>query len=505
MRFDGRKCSVSGVATPILGVLPLCCGVLRQLALAVAVGLLMGSFALGQTRTYRSITWEKLKASGPELKQIGWLAVRHARDVESSPWSVGCETLDRDQAKFSVYKDYVGELGVKHARLQSGWAKCEKQKGVYDFAWLDQCVYGLDEQGVQPWMCLCYGNPLYGSDIHLGAGVAALASSEEAMTAWLKCVEATVNRYKGTVNQWEVWNEPNGHGCEEYAVLLMRTAEAIKKVQPDAGVMGLSLAGIDLKFTAGVLDILKKNEKLDCIDSLTYHPYTRNPDTSYSTVDKLKQLVESYNPNIKLYQGENGCPSILEWTHALSQYPWTEYSQAKWFLRRMAGDRVRGIPSSVFTIIDLRYPNMLQSFGLIRSNLLHQFIYKRPAYYAVQHMAGFFDVTVKPAGLLPHQSDCPREMTVAGFEKDGTSVVLIWQCDEVPSDAVEWEPVDLTIQRATFHDPVYVEMITGKVYELDRSAWKAEGETVTFTKLPVWDSPMMIAERSQVGVRKDVQ
>ncbi|MFO7901225.1 MAG: hypothetical protein R6U98_01070, partial [Pirellulaceae bacterium] len=125
----------------------------------------------------------------------------------------------------------------------------------------------------------------------------------------------------------------------------------------------------------------------------------------------LKELVDSFNPHIKLYQGENGCPSILEWTHALSHYPWTEYSQAKWDLRRLTGDRVRGIPSSVFTIIDLRYPNMLQSFGLIRSNLLHQFIYKRPAYYAVQHLAGFFDDEVKPVGLLAHESDCPRTIT----------------------------------------------------------------------------------------------
>jgi hypothetical protein len=500
MQYDGRERLASGVAVPIVGALPGRDRYVRRLVLALAVGLLAASSAFGQTRTYRSITWEKLKASGSELKQIGWLAARHAKDVESSPWSVGCETLDRDQAKFSVYKDYVGELGVKHARLQSGWAKCEKQKGVYQFAWLDECVYGLDEQGVEPWMCLCYGNPLYGSDIHLGAGVAAVADSEEAMAAWLKYVEATVNRYKGTVHRWEVWNEPNGHGCEEYASLLMRTADAIKRVDPDAEVMGLSLAGIDLKFTAGVLDLLKKNGNLDCIDWLTYHPYTRNPDTSYSGVDKLKQLVESYNPNIKLYQGENGCPSALEWTHALARYPWTEYSQAKWFLRRMAGDRVRGIPSSVFTIIDLRYPNMLQSFGLIRSNLLHQFIYKRPSYYAVQHMAGFFDDTVKPVGLLPHESDGTREITVAGFDKDGASVLLIWQCDEVPSDALQWDPVDLTIRHAKFQNPVYVEMITGKVYELDRSRWKAEGETVTFTKLPVWDSPVMVAERSQVDL-----
>ncbi len=500
MRFSGRRCSASGVETTIFSALPL-----RRLVLIALACLLATSPALGQGRRYRSITWEKFKASGPELKQIGWITVRHAKDVESSSWSVGCETLDRDQAKFSVYKDYVGELGVKHGRLQSGWAKCEKEKGVYDFEWLDECVYGLKEQAVEPWMCLCYGNPIYGSELHLGAGVAAVAHDKEAMAAWLRYVEATVARYKDAVFTWEVWNEPNGHGCEEYATLLMQTAEVIKKVQPEAKIMGLSLAGVGSSFPKGVLDILKKNDKLDCIDYLTYHPYNRNPDASYPAVEKLQQLVDSYNPDIKLYQGENGCPSILEWTHALSHYPWTEYSQAKWFLRRMTGDRVRNIPSSVFTIIDLRYTNMLQSFGLIRSNLLHQFIYKRPSYYAVQHMVGFFDDTVKPVGLLPHKSNSARETSVAAFEKDGTSVLLIWQCDEVPSDALAWEPVDLKIERASFQDPVYVEMITGKVYELDRSAWKVEGDAVTFTKLPVWDSPVMIAERSQVGLRQEAK
>ncbi len=500
MRFIGYRRSESGPAQRIVGGLPVCPRAVKHLAIVMAVSLLPASSALAQTRKYRSITWEKLKASGPGLKHIGRLAVRHARDIESSHWSVGCETLDRDQARFSVYKDYVGELGVKHARLQSGWAKCEKQKGVYDFAWLDACVYGLNEQGVKPWICLCYGNPIYGSDRHLGAGVAAVAQNEEALAAWLNYVDATVSGYKDTVHQWEIWNEPNGHGCEEYATLLMKTAETIQKIQRDAVIMGLSLAGVDVQFTKGVLEILKEHQHLDCIDYVTYHPYTRNPDSSYRAVDTLKQLVESYSPTIKLYQGENGCPSILEWTHALAQYPWTEYSQAKWFLRRLLGDRVRGIPSSAFTIIDLRYPNMLQSFGLIRSNLLHQFIYKRPAYYGVQHVAGFFDDDVKPMGLLPYESDCPRTMAVAGFEKEGTSVVLVWYSDTVPSDALKWDLIDVAIQGATFHDPVYVELITGKVYELDRSCWKAEEETVKFTTLPVWDSPVMIAERSKTNL-----
>ena len=169
----------------------------------------------------------------------------------------------------------------------------------------------------------------------------------------------------------------------------------------------------------------------------------------------------------------------------------------------MAGDRVRSIPSSVFTIIDLKYPNMLQSFGLIRSSLLLEFIYKRPSYYAVQHMMSFFDDAVKPLGVLECDSDSPRKLTVAGFEKGGTSVALVWYSDQVPGDELKWDRVDGTVKGVSFKDPVYVEMITGKVYELDKSAWKSAGGNTSFTQLPVWDSPMMLAERDQVELRKE--
>ncbi len=455
------------------------------------------SFVFGQTRNFRSITWEKIQSSGPQLKEIGLIAVRNSKEIKSSLFSVGCETLDRDYAKFSVYKNYVGELGVKHGRLQSGWAKCEKQKGVYDFAWLDSCVYGLNEQQVKPWMCLCYGNPIYGSESGLGAGVAALAHSEDAMEGWLKYVETTVTRYKSVINEWEIWNEPY-YQEKDYAPLLIRTAELIKRIQPEAKILGEILWDPGSPEVKILLDALAADNKLSLVDYWAYHPYVNNPDDCYPILDGFIKLIKSYNPGYKIYQGETGCPSVLEWTHALADYQWTEYSQAKWDLRRLAGDRVRNIPTSVFTIIDLRYNNMLQSFGLIRSNLLHEFIYKRPAYFAVQHMASFFDDQVNSIGELEYQSNSSRKITVAGFDKEKHPVVLIWYKDQIPSDELKWDLIDITIKGVSFKDPVYVEMISGKVYEINKSDLKNSGMNTMLSRLPVWDSPIMIAERSQV-------
>ena len=468
-------------------------------ALFLFIALIVCNLTIGQTRRYTSITWEKLKSSGPDLKQIGWMATRNSRDIESSLWSVGCETLDRDYAKFSVYKDYVGNLGVKHGRLQSGWAKCEKKKGKYDFLWLDSCVYGLAEQKVEPWICLCYGNPLYGSDINLGSRVGPLVNSKEAMAAWLRYVEATVNRYKDVVKVWEIWNEPYGQE-KDYAPLLIQTAELIKKIQPESITLGEILTNSENPGDKILLDALKASNKLNLVDYWAYHPYTRNPDDSYPQVEKLKSFVQSYNPKFKLYQGEVGCPAILEFGHALSNYPWTEYSQAKWRLRRMAGDRVRNIPSSIFTIIDLKYPNMLQSFGLIRSNLLLEFIYLRPSYYAVQHMVSFFDDKVESQGELDYESNSTRNITVAGFKKGQSPVILVWFKDQIPTDELKWDLVKLDVKGVSFNDPVYVEMITGKVFEIPGSTFENKSGETVFYDLPLWDSPVMIAERSSVNL-----
>ena len=465
--------------------------------LSILIAVVISSIAFGQNR-YSS--WELFKYSGPGLKQIGWMATRHSAEINSSSWSVGCETLDRDYAKFSVYKEYVGELGVKHARLQSGWAKCETKRGKYTFEWLDSCVYGLNEQKVKPWICLCYGNPVYGSSINLGAGVAALSHSEEAMSAWLRYVETTVTRYKNVVNEWEIWNEPYGQE-KDYAPLLIKTAELIKKIQPGAIILGETLWDLREPDIQVLFEALKSGNKLDLIDYWAYHPYVENPDDCYPVLDEFIKFIKRYHSDYKVYQGEVGCPSQLEWTHALAYYPWTEISQAKWVLRRMTGDRVRNIPSSVFTIIDLCYTNMLQSFGLIRSNLLHEIIYKRPSYYGVQHMVSFFDDTVEATGEMEYTSNAYRKMTVAGFRKEGNPVALVWYKDQIPGDELKWDLVSLTVKEMNFKDPVYVEMISGKVYEINKSDWENKGVDVVLKNLPVWDSVVMIAERSQVKLK----
>ena len=92
--------------------------------------------------------------------------------MKSSNWTIGCEVLDRELAVFDEYKDFLPPLGIKRIRLQGGWARCEKEKGVYDFSWIDEPVDFCRAHGIEVLLETSYGNPIYegAGGWDLGAG-----------------------------------------------------------------------------------------------------------------------------------------------------------------------------------------------------------------------------------------------------------------------------------------------------------------------------------------------
>ena len=439
----------------------------------------------------RCVTWEKLNKLDPGLKEIGRLATRTSDQVKSSDWSVGCETLDRDYADWNSYKALIPMLGVKHARFFSGWAKTEQEKGKYDFTWLDPQIRECAAMGVKPWICISYGNPVWGSDFRLGMRVKQVTGDPEAFAAWLRYTKALVARYKDVVDEWEIWNEPFDQ-AQEYAELFYQTAKAVREVQPTATCICTAISmqrDMSKSDYAVVLEKLKKENALDLASYFVYHPYADNPDTSYEAGEgqfgwqmalPLRRLVKSYNASFDIIQGEVGCPSQLEFAHALSGLEWTEYSQAKWLLRRAVGDAVRSIPSNIFTMIDLKYTFMLQSYGLVRSNLLKEFVYRRPSYYAMSNVFNLLDDDAKPLDVETRKCGS-REITRARFTRGNEELSFFWFSDAMPSNELVFEKVDLKAAFGLDGAATWTDMITGRVFEL--------GDVKS---VPLWDSPVLI-------------
>ncbi len=455
--------------------------------------------------TWTVVLANVLPADKIPYEPLGTIRPRHAREIEASNWSVGAETMDRDYTIYQNWKHFLGPLGFKKARIQGGWAKTETQPGVYNWQWLDEIIHDMVKQGVEPWACLCYGNKLYesGGGTRLGAG---LPSSGQALEAWKKWVRAMVERYDEQVDEWEVWNEPNlrgSNGARAYARFLIQTAQTIRDVQPDATIIAMAMAGVKPGFTDEVLTILAKQDKLHLVNEITYHPYKHNPDESYVQVARLKDVVAKQSPHISIRQGENGAPSARRRTKALSNYDWTELSQAKWALRRLLGDLGRDIPSSYFAIMDMKYPDEMNMKGLLKSTEDQTVEYAKPAYYALQNLAAVFDNQLRRIEDYTFPTDSSNSLSVFGYENkhSGAQIVTIWLDGEIPGNSTEKTLMDLTLPKGRFENPCYVDLRTGRVYTIPNENWSLKSTSCRFKQVPCYDSPILIAEQNALPLR----
>lgn len=465
----------------------------------------------GMARTPDSKVPEPATVERPvPFRQIGKIVPRSSKEIASSGWSMGCETLDRDMASYSDYKGYLGTLGVKGARLQAGWAKTEKRSGVYDWKWLDEIIDDALSQGVQPWVSISYGNPIYegGGGISLGGG---LPKSETALKAWDAWAKALVQRYKNRVTAWEIWNEPEWREKaststhvtpEEYVALYIRTAEMIRAEAPDAKIYALGIGG-KLEFADTFLASLAAQGKLGLVDAITFHGYPSNPD-NLSLYTGLKEIVDKYHAGIALRQGETGAPSGKT-IGALSSRVWTELSQAKWDLRRLLVHYHLGIPINLFTLFDIIYsakhdPKRFGkgSFGLLDTRDDHSIDHPKAAYFAAQNVFSLFDDSVVLEERFTFTPNTAEALAVHGYRKkpSGASLVAIWFNGAPPSETNDLTPVDFTFRGVHFEHPVYVDLRTGGVFEIPSNAWSREGGEVKFRAVPIYDSPILIADQS---------
>ncbi|MDR0430577.1 MAG: hypothetical protein LBH58_08905 [Tannerellaceae bacterium] len=428
---------------------------------------------------------------------------REAKDIRSSNWAIGAEMMDRDFTVYKYWKDYLGKLGVKKARIQSGWAKTEKEKGIYSWEWLDEIVYDMVDQQVEPWIDLCYGNPLYAD----GGGTllnAYIPRSEEGINAWKNFVKAIVQRYADHVTDWEIWNEPNYRvSVEDYAHFLILTSAVIREVSPKANIIGFAVgSGVDYKYVDRVLRILDEKGKIDVINEISHHrhipvPEKREPET------ELEKVVKRYGNRIKIRQGEAGCPSEFSTQFALNNYYWTEFSQAKHVLRRLLTDLGHDKPSCCFTIMDAKdIPKGWNRKGLLKSAEDQTVAYPKPAYFAVQHLTSLFDHTVTRNKDFTYSAELPDSCRLSAYGysrmEDRTSIITLWQQGNIPTNENTNIACNLTLPQAKFKKPVYINMISGCVYEIPSKDWSEKNGEYRFDNIPIYDYPIVIADISLV-------
>ena len=450
----------------------------------------------------QSAAWTAiLNGDDTALKHIGNIAAPEKGTDRYCFWSIGCETMDRDYSFLPSYKQYLSELGAGYGRLMSGWAKTEKVKGKYDFEWLDEHVNGLAEEGVRPWMCLCYGNELY-SDTGTML-FSQIISGEETLAAWERYVEALVQRYKGRIHMYEIWNEPNYGGLykkpeakketfKRYDELVFRTIRAIRKHDSKTPIAAGSLAShLDFDFCQEFVSYLKDRGMEKELEYITFHPYGPIPERRLEEIERLRDALKEKFPWISLLQGEVGVRGLFD--TFIQDVSNNEFAQDKWVLRQMAMEFGLGIPCSIFSMVDNKYPHKLQSYGMLSADLQGRVIYKRPQFYGYQNMVSVLDKNIKAGPALDIQTAADVQLYSMSLAKENKlKGIMLWFGNEKPTGSGAKTRLNMKISGLKIKKPVYADMVTGRVFEF--TDFKTTSDGMEFRNLPLWDAPIIIME-----------
>ena len=459
------------------------------------------------------------------LLKSGRIRPADAKTIGPSRIGLGFEKLDRRAFEPENAYAPVAATGVHYIRLQSGWQRTERVKGVYDFAWLDELVDRFITQGQEPWICLCYGNDLYTEEAaqYFGAVGCPPIHTEEEKQGWAAYVRALVEHFHTRVSWWEVWNEPDGQWCwkhgvsaSEYAVFAMETADVIHAADPEAKVIAGVLCNVNLPYTREMLDC----GLADHVEALSFHRYMADELDSLQQIRALRALISRYSPWLQIIQGESGTQSDSRGAGALRGGAWNEVKQAKYLLRHRLIDLASEVTfTSHFTAMDMiealngtsNDKASWQDFGYFgvlhaefdENGIASGTYTPKLSYRALQHLTALFPEDVMPCDLpvirkvepsprVFGTDDASSQLVMLGFEKQsGGQALAFWKAADLMRETYEGT-VSLALPGEE-RPMELIDLMSGVIYTLpDSMKISSENGVILLKNLPLTDTPYLL-------------
>ncbi len=347
--------------------------------------------------------------------------------------------------------------GATWTRMDFGWGKTEKTRGVYDFGEYERLLSQLEARKIRPIFILGYGNKLY-SDVS--------PATPESRAAYARWCAAAVGHFRGRGVLWEIWNEPNGFwrptpNAADYTLMAVQAARAIKAAAPRECVIGPTTATFDWAF----IETTFQGGVLNYFDAVSVHPYRNTPpETAAPDYARLRALIARYAPSGK------EIPILCgEWGYTSQTRERSETVQARFLTRQWLVNIASGAQLSMW--YDWRDdgadPNERENrFGIVR----HQYradgatvFDPKTAYFAAQTL------TRQLSGLYFRQrlSGASEDDWILQFGRGDKTVLVVWTVDADVTKLGATEPRFYSLPpgrwRVTSHLGEHLPDVEGKI------------------------------------------
>ncbi|MCL2265972.1 MAG: hypothetical protein FWC22_08020 [Treponema sp.] len=317
--------------------------------------------------------------------------------------------------------ELLNYLGLSWTLYTLDWYWIETVQGVWNFSRFNSRIDNLKAAGIKVIGLLAYDVPW----IHEGGGNHRYVPVDK-LPYFLEYVRRTVENFKGRVDAWCIWNEPNFHfwtGTEdEFIELSRQTADVIRETDSDAVILGGSFNRF-IFFPEKFIRKLFESGAMEKVDYVAFHPYEITIPRAVRTYERFRKIVDDYGFGEKIWITEMGFPTGGLYPHRISLekfpgavikvYSHLAYAGAMnvlWF--QLYDPQIR---SSTFPFQSEDY------FGLVRSADDHT----SKAAHAYRLCASYMPNTTCYV-LTPKQDGIPRSIQAFWFKGENSSALILW-------------------------------------------------------------------------------
>ncbi len=276
---------------------------------------------------------------------------------ESSPFGMNIQAAARYgiPGQLQVPLDSAKRIGVAWNREEIRWSLVARGNS-FDFSLVNEAVDKSLARGINVLGLLVYNRDN--------------SKTMPDLNAWSNYVSETVRFFRGKVNYWQVWNEPEndlyfaGANPAEYARLLRTSYQVIKAANPNAKVVTAGVNGFAVPWMEQMVAAGGENQ----YDILAVHPYVlfnTSPEAKYWTDNQLTYFLafNKRHGNKPMWATEFG------WTtnSSDSSMQVSETAQANYLARSYVSGLASGLDKMfVYQFHDENKNN--DNYGLVRND-----------------------------------------------------------------------------------------------------------------------------------------
>jgi len=245
------------------------------------------------------------------------------------------------------------------------WDRIEREEGRWNFVDYDTYVDTAKAADKKVLGILAYDVPWIHKD-----GKARNYIPPDKVHSYLNYVQQTAEHFKGRVDAWCIWNEPNfifwKGSRDEYLLLARQAADALREVDPDvillSGAFNRGIFGLPTAYIKGLFE----SDAMEKADAVAFHTYELNPNRTARLFLEFRAKVAKYGFEDRIWITEMGYPTGGLYPTAVSEKNFPAYI-VKTFIGLAINGAKKILWYQLFDPQNRSRANSEDYFGLVRS------------------------------------------------------------------------------------------------------------------------------------------